>query len=404
MSSDKERRKIYEENFKNDFEAMPHVLLKRIARHYNKHIKISYVNKLTRDELIKELNDKLHYKNGSITLKSNPSYKIHIDDLAPKKPAPKPKKEKAPKAPKPPKAKKEKKVKSPFIDEEMPEPVPVNPQEGKKRVRKGKKPASKEEVKEEVKKEVLQIIFDDATLMNELQEQGVSMDEVADVISNECDELMAVECVGTPEERKKQYREQARKLHPDKNPKCKNKANEEYVKLQNMKSCTDFDDYTIEPKTFFDEPEAPEAPKATKKLSDLSLDQLLNAFMLLQECSKMSAGYQTKFNKQRKDEQELERRKLLAELGVENSPTAVNKLKAEVKSDITKEMQRPDLQLSDWIASYSNTDQEFKCFEKSFKPLHRYLLKLVEFEEYKRNEKANAKAVKETAKKLKGKK
>jgi hypothetical protein len=90
----------------------------------------------------------------------------------------------------------------------------------------------------------------------------------------------------------------------------------------------------------------------------------------------MSAGSQMKYNKKRKDEQEKERIALLKELGVENSPTAVNKLKADVKADILSEMKRPDLQLSDWIASYSNTDQEYKCFEKSFKPLHNYLLKL----------------------------
>jgi len=53
-------------------------------------------------------------------------------------------------------------------------------------------------------------------------------------------ELVAKECTGTPDERKKQYREQALRLHPDKHAEdgCQKEATQAFMDLGNMKSCT----------------------------------------------------------------------------------------------------------------------------------------------------------------------
>lgn len=144
------------------FNSLSHALLKRIARHYNNHVKISYINNLSYDGLVAELDKYLTYNNGLIKLKSDPSYKVHIDDLGPKKKAPKPKVKKV-------------EVKAPLIKEKK--------AKKEKKEKKAPEPASKEEVK----KEVIQELLTNKSLMDELQQSGMSMDNIVEIISDEVD-------------------------------------------------------------------------------------------------------------------------------------------------------------------------------------------------------------------------
>jgi hypothetical protein len=107
-------------------------------------------------------------------------------------------------------------------------------------------------------------------------------------------------------------------------------------------------------------------------VKDMNKKQLLRAYFFLLNCRSFQAGSQTKFNIQRLEQDKKELKEL------ENKYHFSKK--EEIKPLIEEHMKMNHV-LRDWgLPTYDGTDQEYKCFNKSYKKLHNYLIALVEKE------------------------
>jgi len=117
--------------------------------------------------------------------------------------------------------------------------------------------------------------------------------------------------------------------------------------------------------------------------NDMTPKELLKAYFLLLNCRSMQAGSQTKYNKINADHDKIELEKLMTKFNFKNV--------FDLKPDILREMKKPH-SIKDWgISTYMNLDQEYKCFKKSFKAFHDYLINLHEPSVKKEDEKKNKK-------------
>jgi hypothetical protein len=118
-----------------------------------------------------------------------------------------------------------------------------------------------------------------------------------------------------------------------------------------------------------------EEPKKQETVADMTPRFLLKAYFLLLHCRTIQGGSQTKYNQINiaNDKKELEFLKNKYNFSK----------KEDIKPEIEKHMKMTNMKLNDWISTYHEVDQEYKCFSKGYKPLHKYLLKLLEEEKAK---------------------
>jgi hypothetical protein len=134
-----------------------------------------------------------------------------------------------------------------------------------------------------------------------------------------------------------------------------------------------------EPKAKKEEPKPEpkkEEPKKQETVADMTPRFLLRAYFLLLNCRSMQAGSQTKYNiiNANNDKKELEFLKNKYNFSK----------KEDIKPELEKHIKMPNMVLKDFgLSTYHELDQEYKCFSKSYKGLHKYLLKLVEQEKAK---------------------
>jgi hypothetical protein len=121
-----------------------------------------------------------------------------------------------------------------------------------------------------------------------------------------------------------------------------------------------------------EKPAKKEEPKKQETVADMTPRFLLKAYFLLLHCRSMQAGSQTKYNKINADNDKKELEFLKHKYNFSK--------KEDIKPEIEKHMKMPNMKLNDWITTYHELDQEYKCFSKGFKPLHKYLIKLEEEE------------------------
>jgi hypothetical protein len=115
-----------------------------------------------------------------------------------------------------------------------------------------------------------------------------------------------------------------------------------------------------------------EEPKKQETVADMTPRFLLRAYFLLLNCRTFQGVSQSKVNAERvaQDKKELEFLKNKYNFSK----------KEDIKPEIEKHMKMTNMKLKDWTTIYTPYEQEYKCFSKGYKPLHKYLLKLVEEE------------------------